>query len=329
MHCESCDSSSIEPDCADLGMASLSQQKAEVIEVDPPQGEKPSPFAQVDPPPGEKPSPFARKRQRKSLGSEVQSGTQPVQVVCVKYADNGGAVNTHFDVGECCFVILLDHKGSKANPSAFFEFKSELTKWVAAEACKIPNGPQSVSDLEPQYQVAFHGTGVSPDWVKACYVGGGPDGLEFGLSLLKDYLDWKTSMGLAKPTVHLWLPRGSSLDEALGFEVQDGTAPLTLASCPPPPGSSGHLSVSIWGAADEPEQVHIRVTGNSYPLRQELDKMDLVGQKLEHGYERRGGPWKERDGKLQGLIEMLQKNVYYKVQVAECAPQWAKAVLQQ
>ena len=294
-------------------MASSTQQKAEVIEVDPPQGEKPSRFA--------------RKRQRKSLGSEVQSGTQPVQVVCLKYAENGGAVSTHFDVGECCFVLLLEHKGSKVNPSAFFEFKSELTKWVAAQACKVPNGPQSVSDLEPQYQVAFHGTGVSPDWIKAVFVGGGD--LHFGLSVIKDFLDYKTMMGLPKPTVHLWLPRGSSLDETLGFEVQDGTAPLTLASCPPPPGSSGHLSVCILGPADEPEQVHIRVTGNSYPLRQELDKMDLVGQKLEHGYERRGGPWKERDGKLQGLIEMLQKTVYFKVQLAESAPQWAKAVLQQ
>ena len=77
-------------------------------------------------------------------------------------------MSTHFDVGECCFVLLLEHKGSKVNPSAFFEFKSELTKWVAAQACKVPNGPQSVSDLEPQYQVAFHGSYLekNPRWNK-------------------------------------------------------------------------------------------------------------------------------------------------------------------
>ena len=73
----------------------------------------------------------------------------------------------------------------------------ELAKWVAAQAKKVPNGPQSISDLEPQCQVAFHVTGVSPDWVKACYICGGPDGLEFGLGLSKDYL------GLVTPTVHL------------------------------------------------------------------------------------------------------------------------------
>ena len=39
-------------------------------------------------------------------------------------------------------------------------------------------------------------------------------------------------------------------------------------------------------------------------------------------------PLEERDGKLHDLIDMLRKNVYYKVQVADCVPEWVKAVLE-
>ena len=76
------------------------------------------------------PAPLAgltpRRSQKVKQARPAADGPRPLQVSITPYATNGALCHTDFEEGEAAFVMVLEHSGTKANPSVLFQFKDNL-----------------------------------------------------------------------------------------------------------------------------------------------------------------------------------------------------------